>query len=113
MAHWREVLPPDRLIDVDYEVLVGDPEPQARRLIAACGLDWNDACLKPQCNTRKITTAKSLASASANLPHVGRTLAAVRTVAWRISRAVGRLMPDRAHMLLSIPPKFAVSQVVG
>ena len=57
MAHWREVLPPDRLIDVDYEVLVGDPEPQARRLIAACGLDWNDACLKPQCNTRKITTA--------------------------------------------------------
>ena len=25
----------------------------------------------------------------------------------------GHLMPDHVHMLLSIPPKFAVSQVVG
>ena len=25
----------------------------------------------------------------------------------------GHLMPDHAHMLLSIPPKYAVSQVVG
>ena len=25
----------------------------------------------------------------------------------------GRLMPDHLHMLLSIPPKYAVSQVVG
>ena len=57
MAHWRQVLPPDRLIDVDYEALVADPEPQARRLIAACGLDWDDACLEPHRNTRKITTA--------------------------------------------------------
>jgi tetratricopeptide (TPR) repeat protein len=32
MAHWREVLPPDRLVEVDYEALVGDPEPQTRRL---------------------------------------------------------------------------------
>jgi tetratricopeptide (TPR) repeat protein len=57
MAHWRQALPPDRLIDVDYEALVADPEPQARRLIAACGLDWDDACLEPHRNTRKITTA--------------------------------------------------------
>ncbi|MBV8103115.1 MAG: sulfotransferase [Hyphomicrobiales bacterium] len=57
MAHWRQVLPPDRLIDVDYEELVADPEPQARRLIAACGLEWNDACLAPHCNTRTIQTA--------------------------------------------------------
>lgn len=25
----------------------------------------------------------------------------------------GHLMPDHVHMLLSIPPKYAVSQVVG
>jgi putative transposase len=25
----------------------------------------------------------------------------------------GHLMPDHAHMMLSIPPKYAVSQVVG
>jgi hypothetical protein len=26
---------------------------------------------------------------------------------------VGHLMPDHVHMLISIPPKYAVSQVVG
>ena len=57
MAHWRDVLPPDRLVEVDYETLVGDPEPQTRRLIAACGLEWNDACLSPHLNTRRIRTA--------------------------------------------------------
>ena len=57
MTHWREVLPADRLIEVDYEALVADPEPQVRRLISACGLDWNDACLEPHRNIGKITTA--------------------------------------------------------
>ncbi len=57
MAHWREVLPPDRFVEVDYEALVADLEPQARRLIAACGVEWNDACLEPHRNTRKIATA--------------------------------------------------------
>jgi Sulfotransferase family/Tetratricopeptide repeat len=57
MAHWREVLPPDRFVEVEYEALVADPEPQARRLIGACGLEWNDACLAPHLNTRAINTA--------------------------------------------------------
>ena len=57
MAHWRAVLPPDRFIEVDYEALVADPEPHTRRLIAACGLEWNEACLAPHLNTRKVDTA--------------------------------------------------------
>jgi tetratricopeptide (TPR) repeat protein len=57
MAHWRHVLPRDRLIEVDYEALVADPEPQARRLIAASGLQWDDACLAPHRNARPIQTA--------------------------------------------------------
>ena len=57
MAHWREVLPPDRFVEVDYEALVADPEPHARRLVAACGLEWNDACFAPHLNTRAIKTA--------------------------------------------------------
>jgi hypothetical protein len=57
MAHWREVLPPEHFIEVDYEDLVADPEPQTRRLVAACGLGWNEACLAPQQNRRRITTA--------------------------------------------------------
>jgi tetratricopeptide (TPR) repeat protein len=57
MDHWRSVLPPDRFIEVDYEALVADPEPHTRRLIGACGLDWDDACLSPQNNPRLISTA--------------------------------------------------------
>jgi tetratricopeptide (TPR) repeat protein len=57
MTHWRDVLPPDRLVEVDYEALVADPESQARRLVAACGLEWNEACLEPHRNTRTIKTA--------------------------------------------------------
>jgi tetratricopeptide (TPR) repeat protein len=57
MAHWREVLPPDRFIEVDYEALVAAPEPLTRQLIATCGLEWNDACLAPHLNQRQITTA--------------------------------------------------------
>jgi hypothetical protein len=57
MAHWREVLPPERFIEVDYEALVADPEPLTRRLVATCGLEWNDACLAPHRNQRHIATA--------------------------------------------------------
>ena len=57
MDHWREVLPAGRFVEIDYEALVSDPEPQSRRLVAACGLDWNNACLAPHMNARRITTA--------------------------------------------------------
>jgi tetratricopeptide (TPR) repeat protein len=55
-AHWRQVLPADRFIELDYEQLVGDPEPSIRRLVAACGLPWDSACLRPEHNLRIIKT---------------------------------------------------------
>ena len=45
MAHWRSVLPANVMLDVRYEDLVGDLEGQARRLLAHCGLPWDDAVL--------------------------------------------------------------------
>jgi len=57
MAHWREVLPKDRLIEVNYEELVADRESVARKLISFCGVDWNDACLRHEKNERAVTTA--------------------------------------------------------
>lgn len=41
---WRPRLG-DRLFEIRYEDLVSDPESQARALIAAAGLEWEDACL--------------------------------------------------------------------
>ena len=54
--HWRSVLPEDRFIEVDYEDLTRAPEPVIRRIIAACGLAWNDACLRPESNPRAVNT---------------------------------------------------------
>jgi tetratricopeptide (TPR) repeat protein len=45
MAHWGAVLPDGVMLEVSCEDLVQDPERQVRRLLAHCGLDFEDACL--------------------------------------------------------------------
>lgn len=57
MAHWRAVLPAGRLLELDYESLVTEPEPSIRHLVEFCGLPWEDACLYPERSTRRINTA--------------------------------------------------------
>ena len=37
-AHWRTVLPPGEMLEVQYEDVVDDLETQARRIVAFCGL---------------------------------------------------------------------------
>ncbi len=54
--HWRRILPADRFIEVDYEDLTSAPEPAIRRIIASCGLPWDDACLRPEHNPRAVKT---------------------------------------------------------
>ena len=39
--HWRKVLPPERFVEVRYEDLTREPEPNIRRIVTACGLAWN------------------------------------------------------------------------
>lgn len=57
MAQLRQILPPDRFIEVDYEAVVDDLEGQARRLIDFIDLPWNDACLVFHETRRMIRTA--------------------------------------------------------
>ena len=57
MQHWRSVLPPGRMLEVRYEDLVGDLEGQARRLVAHCGLDWDNRCLSFHETRRPVHTA--------------------------------------------------------
>jgi tetratricopeptide (TPR) repeat protein len=54
--HWRNVLPADRFVEVDYENLTRAPEPVIRRIVAACGLAWHDSCLRPEDNPRAVKT---------------------------------------------------------
>lgn len=57
MDHWRAVLPPGRLLEVDYERATAEPEPVARRLVEFCGLPWDPACLQPERNPDAVRTA--------------------------------------------------------
>ncbi len=56
MAHWRSVIPPNNLLEVDYEELIEDRESVTRRMIDFVGLDWDDACLHHETNMRAVKT---------------------------------------------------------
>ena len=56
MEHWASVLPPDRLLTVQYEELCSDREAVTHRMIEFCGLEWDDACLAPEKNERSVKT---------------------------------------------------------
>lgn len=57
MDHWRSVLPPERMLEVRYEDLVEDLEGQARRLVAHCGVEWDERCLAFHETKRPVHTA--------------------------------------------------------
>jgi tetratricopeptide (TPR) repeat protein len=59
MDHWRAVLPEGRMIEVAYEDLVAEPRAQAERLLAHCGLEWDEACLTFHETRRAIRTASA------------------------------------------------------
>ena len=59
MAHWRTLLPPGVMLEVQYEELVADFEPQVRRLLDFCGLDWDPACLDFHTHKRPVVTASA------------------------------------------------------
>jgi tetratricopeptide (TPR) repeat protein len=57
MAHWRKVLPPGAMLDVQYEDVVADTETKAKEIIAFLGLEWDERCLKFHESDRPVKTA--------------------------------------------------------
>ena len=88
--------------EVVYERLVDDFEDEARRLLAACGLDWEPACLQFHQTSRPVRTASVTQvrqplyrKAVARWKHYEAALAdLLRPLAWR-PRGYGlrRVMP--------------------
>ena len=74
MTHWEEVLG-ERMLTVDYETLVADPESLARRIVRHVGLAWDDACLRPHEVARPVHTAST----------------------WQVRQPVYRRSAGRAH----------------
>ena len=48
------------IYSVNYERLTENPETETRALIRYLGLDWEDACLSPQDNNRRVATASNV-----------------------------------------------------
>lgn len=57
--HWHRVLR-GRMIEVEYESLVTDQEPETRRLLDRLGLGFEDACLRFEENTGASNTASAV-----------------------------------------------------
>jgi hypothetical protein len=50
---------PGVILDVQYEDVVADVEQQARRIVAHCGLPWDEACLEYYRTKRPVRTASA------------------------------------------------------
>ena len=58
MDHWDGVLP-GKVLHLQYEDLVRNPEPNIRRLLDQCGLPFEDACLNFHQTRRSVRTASA------------------------------------------------------
>lgn len=87
MAHWKSVLG-EGLIDISLEAVIADPEPEIRKLIAACGLDFEPACLSPHTASGAVATASSA--------QVRRPINAEGVGAWK--RYAAQLEPLRQNL---------------
>jgi tetratricopeptide (TPR) repeat protein len=59
MDFWTSTLS-KRIYNLDYEQLTVNQETETRQLIEYLGLDWDENCLSPQNNTRRVATASNL-----------------------------------------------------
>jgi len=59
IRHWQEVLP-GGLLELDYEELVTDPEAAAKKLVAYCGLPWEQQCLDFHHRGASVATASAV-----------------------------------------------------
>ncbi|MGL6290269.1 MAG: sulfotransferase [Silanimonas sp.] len=59
MAHWQRQLP-GRIHVLSYEALLDDQRSETERLLAHCGLPWDDACLAFESNDAPVSTASAV-----------------------------------------------------
>lgn len=59
MMHWHKVFP-ERILDVDYAKLTGDPETVMREVALFCGLEYVDGMRSTASSSRAIATASAV-----------------------------------------------------
>jgi tetratricopeptide (TPR) repeat protein len=91
--HWRATLPPDVLLEINYEDIVRDQSAASRRLIAFVGLPWDDGVLRFH--------ESPAPSATASAVQVRRPIYSSSVGKWR--HHADRLAPLRARLAQEIP----------
>ncbi len=91
--HWRDVLPPDVLLEINYEDIVKDQAAASRDIIRFIGLPWEDDVMRFH--------ESPAPSATASAVQVRRPVYASSVGKWR--RHAERLAPLRARLLREIP----------
>lgn len=56
VKHWATVLP-DRMIELNYEDVVADPEGRMKEVLGFCGLEWEADVLDHTASSRQVNTA--------------------------------------------------------
>ncbi len=96
MQHWHRVLP-GKVLDVHYEETVTDLETQVRRILAHCGLPFEDACLRFHETQRAVRTASS--------EQVRRPLYSSALGYWRrYEKHLGVWQEELADIIETLPP---------
>jgi tetratricopeptide (TPR) repeat protein len=91
--HWRATLPPEALLELNYEDIVSDQSAASRRLIDFVGLPWDDEVLRFH--------ESPAPSATASAVQVRRPIYSSSVGKWR--HHAERLAPLRARLAREIP----------
>jgi tetratricopeptide (TPR) repeat protein len=91
--HWRATLPPDVLLEINYEDIVSDQSAASRRLIDFVGLPWDNEVLRFH--------ESPAPSATASAVQVRRPIYSSSVGKWRYHAE--RLAPLRARLAREIP----------
>ena len=83
--------------EVIYERLVDDFEEEARRLVAACGLDWEPSCLEFHQTFRPVRHGQCDPGKAAALQPVGRALETLRKLGRASFRPLAHCRFRRDH----------------
>lgn len=59
MEHWRQVLPPGRMMEIRYDDLVADPEAAAANIAAFCGLPYESSMVDVDRSGGRVATASA------------------------------------------------------
>lgn len=57
MDYWKTVLPDGKIVDVQYELLVEDPEVHGKHMLESCGLEWRGDGLERYKKEKIVKTA--------------------------------------------------------